>query len=707
VDNPTPLAAAALCEATRDSASSVRFFTWHGLEKIGKQFVGVCASSAIHSRGAPFRAEAVSALRDAEDAERWPLLALAMTDLDVLVRREAAMVVKGSGDPKTGDLLRLALTDDDPEVRTRAVWGLLESVGARAFPEIAARARDESFRVREAVAYCFAQIGTRRAKSLLRSLSSDSSEVVRMAAFDALSLDASLDELARAGEDSEASIRQRAVLRLAELGDGRAIELIQRSLLDPDPTVQATAIHVLAKVRGKDSIPEIRHLLEDEQPGARARCAALLALRLLDHAVPQDLLWKLFDTQDRWLRAEAIRSLVSFSEPGVLSRLTEIACGQTEDDYVRAAAAETLLSIDAAVAIPTLTALLADRDLPSLLRIRIEDALEGRSLDERLAMNPRLAQPESLAFEELIAIVSDPDRRIRRLAVRELHRRRDRRATSSLLKTLEDRDFEISMIAGDAVGAIGDPRSVQWLLAMLGDPYLPGTAHWPVEHALSQLGNLALGIAVAWTFDLVSIGGTIGPPDAYLDETPSIAGLLFAIGYPDARVRSGALKSLRQLRGGDRVGSLISLLRHADPDVRQAACCALASHQLPNAIAALAESMRDPVQSVARAAAAALARIGNAAIAVLISRLEDPSASVRRHASWSLGRVGDTRAVAGLSIAACDSDVSVGRTAIWALVNIGGIQVLQALDALIRADRSDAELAHVIARARSTVNDQW
>ena len=129
--------------------------------------------------------------------------------------------------------------------------------------------------------------------------------------------------------------------------------------------------------------------------------------------------------------------------------------------------------------------------------------------------------------------------------------------------------------------------------------------------------------------------------------------------------------------------------------------CAQGLGYLGNARAApaLAQALRDPVESVRRRAAAALITVPakEAQPALENTVRTDSSPAVRRYAAEALGWIGDQSVVPTLTHAAADSDPEVRRYAATQLGRMGDPQALQALAALFDDPNEDVRWAAVVA----------
>lgn len=187
-------------------------------------------------------------------------------------------------------------------------------------------------------------------------------------------------------------------------------------------------------------------------------------------------------------------------------------------------------------------------------------------------------------------------------------RSKERRDISGLVRLLERGDPSVRHLAAAALGDLGDPAALAALLAALAGPDEEGV-RWRAAEGLSRLGE------------------------------PAVAGLAALVG-------------------------------HADPDVRWKAIVALGDIGDPRAAPALRARLADPDRFVRGRAVSALARLGVPCLSLVLDTLADPDPRVRQGAAEVLGLIGDPVAVDGLLRALRDPAESVRRAAAVALLRI-------------------------------------
>jgi HEAT repeat protein len=195
--------------------------------------------------------------------------------------------------------------------------------------------------------------------------------------------------------------------------------------------------------------------------------------------------------------------------------------------------------------------------------------------------------------------------------VRLVARLKERRDTAGLARLLERGDPSVRHLAAVALRDIGDPAALDALLRALAGPDEEGV-RWRAAEGLSRLGEPAVAGLAALAGDsdpdvrwkaIVALG-EIGDPRA----GPALRDRL---ADPDRFVRGRAVSALARL-GGPCQPLVLDALADPDPRVRQGAAEVLGLLGDPVATDWLLRALRDPAESVRRAAAVALLRINPA-----------------------------------------------------------------------------------------------
>jgi len=132
------------------------------------------------------------------------------------------------------------------------------------------------------------------------------------------------------------------------------------------------------------------------------------------------------------------------------------------------------------------------------------------------------------------------------------------------------------------------------------------------------------------------------------------------------------------LKAGD-TGGLVELLAADERETRVEAARALGKLRRSNTVPALVKAMGDEEVPVRRAAAEALANVGQPAIPALVATLEGRGGRLAPYALWALGEIGSPAAVDALMEAAGSSRWKIRWSAVESLGDVGGKRAAQAL----------------------------
>jgi len=264
---------------------------------------------------------------------------------------------------------------------------------------------------------------------------------------------------------------------------------------------------------------------------------------------------------------------------------------------------------------------------------------------------------------------------------------KEKRNTSGLALALEDKDPEVEYRAAEALGDIGDEKSVGPLIAAMTRSEYSGV-RWKAAEALSKIGDPAVGPLITllqhpdddvrWQAAIAL--GEIGNPDA-------IEPLIVLMADGDRYVRSRAANALG-LIGKPAVRRLTDVLRDGPVTARCGAAAALGQTQEPDAIEPLISALADPETEVRVEAASALAVIGRPATGSLIKFLKFTGGERRVEVVRALGQLNASDAIEPLVQILENADDRERQ------------EVADALDAILAA-----EVRPVVARIRSGNND--
>jgi HEAT repeat protein len=463
-------------------------------------------------------------------------------------------------------------------------------------------------------------------------------------------------------QESDPDVRRGAVGVLGLMGDRRALPQLFRALEDPDETVRAVAVSALGEVGDPASLEALLAALQGMEPGLHAEFTVSLAIEALGRL------------GDRAI--EPLRRLLK-SERKAFGAMV----GSTADLEVKRAAVQALGHIGAA-AVPTLIDALEDIEVRA-------DALSalGASRDPA-AFDPLISAVESRNSLEGSYVLAGK-------AVQALGSLGDPRAIPFLL-AVEGLDQYRAL---DAIASIGGPEAVHSLLAALQDR-LPERR----SRAALALGRLE-GAQVT-----TQLEATLDDPD--LEVRLAAATSLERLGFDPAALRSKRPPT----------AELLTALVHAAPIIRAEAAHQLGKRHDPQVADALAGAMGDVDAAVAQAAQMALASLGDSrAVGPLGERLftfgnwvtdafltaigslgsswtvEPPSErlfrwsaratnAVERDVAEALGKIPDAESARLLIDALDDEDDSAYPSVVSALVALGEAAVSPLLEVLREPD---------------------
>ena len=249
-------------------------------------------------------------------------------------------------------------------------------------------------------------------------------------------------------------------------------------------------------------------------------------------------------------------------------------------------------------------------------------------------------------------------------------------SVQDLLELLEDVDDTTREEAAQALGEMGDPKTLDALLTAIEDDYWAVRAK--ISLGLAKIGGeQALeGLITLFNDSMMEVQGDAVTAMSTMGDAP-VTRLLAGLKDSRWRVREQSAKTLGNLKTAQGVDGLILTCRDRDGAVKSAAAEALGKIGEPKAVPTLIKLFKDNSKIVRETAGTALVYIGVPSVQALIETLKDPHFVVRCHG---------VRALGGMT-----SDYQIGRA--W-------VKEDRVVDALIerlrdedRAVREDATIA--------------
>jgi HEAT repeat protein len=398
---------------------------------------------------------------------------------------------------------------------------------------------------------------------------------------------------------------------LRALAEPSMVRRLIDALDDADTGEQVAICRMLSILGGAEATAALGRLLDGDPVVAAAAGRALVSL---DELAERELLIALDE-------GDAPRRLILLPMVSRSSALPMVLrCLDDEDAGVRAAACDALARIGAPAAVAPVFKLLADSN-PRVVQSAVGaiQALGGADT-ERLTLEAARAPwpsvrraalrivgyfgwPRSLSVVK--AALADSDERVREAALQSLPFIDDPVALDELLAVATGPNNRLRAVATRALGQSRPAlRVTAALLRGLADP-----DPWVRYYACQSLGRLGVDTA-----------------------TPAIARLL---DDPAGQVRVAAIEALSHLPGEIAFAALRDAAAAADPDVRRAALVGLGISRRPEAEPLLTAAMASPDVATRLVALAAVADFGDsdAVVAGLERAVADVQDTVR-HAAF-------------------------------------------------------------------------
>jgi len=561
--------------------------------------------------------------------EGIPALVAQLDDPSWVVRRTMIEWLAKAGEDAVDPLIDTLRHARDLEARVAAVVDALASSVAALDDRIIALQRDPN---RAVVADAAEILGRRRSRAaipMLRSLVHGEDDIVAVAAIEALGRiggRAAVDSLVAAVRSGRFFRTFPAIDVLGRTGDPRALAPLTE-LLD-DPRYGSEAARALGHTGDPGAVGPLLELVR--RPGdALVRVAAVA---LVDLRETYALLYG---------NAEAIDLLIrDRSQPHTARRL--LAAMRSSAVPEQAALVRILGAIGSDEAFPVLTELLdgpesvaqpaaeALKKLGTAGMLTLSMALrQGDSQRRRLVLG--VLQPRSVAVDDVIVTLKDPDGAVRAKACELLGRIGQPVAVPALFELVCDPNPRVSHAALGAIQALGGELAEQLSLSAASstDPRMRRQAYRLIGYFgfASGLDVLVRGVAdpdpPLRELAVQSLG--------YLDDPIARAAILRAADHDDPRMRAAAMRALGHGEASHAAARLVVALDDADAWVRYYACQSLGRIRHEPAAAAIARRLSDPAGQVRVSAIEAMSQLESpAALAYLMQGARSADDDVRR-----------------------------------------------------------------------------
>jgi len=255
-------------------------------------------------------------------------------------------IMRHEDERRWDDQLNALLADNNPQVRKRAALAAGRIGDERAVPVLAEMLlTDKDMDVRQMAAFALGEIESPGGAFALVTVLKDPATPGRARAIEALGkvtaalesrIAATSDAAAKHADDDRLDLCQAAILNALRFENGRGPQrdrltvllgltavlrtkpdgvgpLVTKFLDDPDPSIVATALNTMARLRLKDANDRVRQLLSNGDPIVRANAARVVGAADHKEAFEKVLELALHDIDLR-VRVSAIRALASLKE---------------------------------------------------------------------------------------------------------------------------------------------------------------------------------------------------------------------------------------------------------------------------------------------------------------------------------------------------------------------------------------------------------
>lgn len=562
------------------------------------------------------------------DAARWGMIRLARIGRDAVpslirllghqawhVRKRAVKTLGAIGDARAAHaILRVALHDPKPEV-VKAAAAALGKLKYRGFVPALLKKLDSPLTKADKKILLLGILGVlkdpRALSRIIEIAKSHRFELGRAAvealgAFGGKKAVKALCALLKMDEGDDYLYHSSVLKALGRIGDRRAIPAVMAALRKSDRIqTDEAAIEVLGRMKAKKAVKLIMGHVSS--PYADVPHAAAKALGRIGDPAAITTLAKAMKDRDAALRKAAARAMGRIDHPR--SRAALAAELKNKDRNLRAEAAIVLGERKDLRAVPHLIGICdAKYGVYSTDQVnRAYDALDALK-------GPKATRAIMHAINSVLAY---------RVIAKFLKKRNDLESARIYLAAFKVKDnYELHMVAKDALKNIADPRVAPLFVAALENPAAQKTA----LEALQRIKGIA---------------GVRGPR--------TVKSVLRA--YRASRGRYEAISTYDLMNALENIGgraaakALLQLMKLGKWEKRWATACLMRMKEkaiVPDLLSILA----DPSERFRAEAAKTLGAIGDSrAVPQLMRALKDREKEVRREAAIALGKLGDKRAV--------------------------------------------------------------
>ncbi len=516
---------------------------------------------ALHHESITIQVEAARALGSLYARQAVDALIVASTDWNDTVQIEAVRALGKIGDPKAIKPLLFTLKEPNKNVRQAVLEALVE-IGDASIEHLMEIVRSGDESQRESAIEGLASLGKPAYKAVLRYISNHNA-AKRYLFVDVIRIKSdpeAIDFLLDLLNDPEYEVRQSAINALYKLGS-KAIPQILETAKAPDNDLM-TMLNLMAKIGDKRCLSFYFENLENSD--WRIRHIAAKGLEKTGWKPGQDErgVWYRIARQE-WNYVVAMGDVAITPLSIVL---------EDKNERIRNAALTAMGKIGAT-------------GVETLL-----ESLHDSHPEKRLHAVSALGKMEDHSvIKPLAGCLGDEDSRVRRAAVTALGRFRTAECINPLILALKDSDRLIRRDAIEYLKPFDDPRKKDLFLNMLED-----RAHMVIEKLAEVM---------------------VSEPAVYFDE------LIERLSMPNPVVQRNAIRILGAMGDTRATPAILPVLTSQNAGLRQVTCTTLGEIGDRRSIVSLMNTLKDPVEDVALAAAYALARIGKPALPSLLKQM--------------------------------------------------------------------------------------
>ncbi|MGB9928720.1 MAG: HEAT repeat domain-containing protein [Methanosarcina sp.] len=319
-----------------------------------------------------------------------------------------------------------------------------------------------------------------------------------------------------------------------------------------------------------------------------------------------------------------------------------------------------------------------EKDMNFCIRALDDENPEVRKVAAKVLGNIQ----NSKAEESLFKTLEDPSMEVRTIAVKALACTGSENSTDTLINQLEkmseidcEPSYQICII--EALGKLHNERAVEPLIKTLEDKNFQIRA--AALHSLEILGGERVEEALITKLDAVSDSNKIHSTHSEFQKQviftlgnvkskKAVHVLIHKLEDKNPEIRKYAAESLGKIKDTQAVDPLLNHISDRNPEVRNSVAYSLGILKAEKAINPLLKMLTEKDPELRITAVYALGNIGNPkAIISLLETLKDNNSWVRKYAAEALGKIGDPQAVNPLVKNLNDPDPEVRWTAAEAL----------------------------------------